>query len=640
MNAAASLWSPVAVGTLTLRHRLIMAAMGTGFPTPEGAVTDRLIRYLARRAQGEIALVTTEAAAVDASGAPFPGVLRVDDDAQIPGLRRLVEAVHAHGAPISLQIYHAGRQMSRRVSGREPLAPSAIPCPLVRDVPRALDREEIPALVERFAAAADRARAAGFDAVEVHGAHGYLLHQFLTPLASQRTDEYGGGLRGRARFALDVVRRIRERVGRDFPLLVKLSAEDRLPGGLTLDDTLTVARWIEEAGVDALIVSAGTYGSFEWIVQPITLPPACLRAEAARFRRALHIPVVAVGRITDPAQAEDIVRSGDADLVAMGRPLLADPDLPRKARGGAPEGIRRCITCNECLARLMRAQPVHCAVNPEMGAEGQSAPAAAAPKRVAVVGGGPAGMQVALVARERGHAVTLFEAGAELGGRLRLADRPAYKQEVGALLPWFARRLAEAGVVIRLNAKVSASDIKRLAPDAVVVATGARDVLPDIPGIHEPYVLTAEQCLAGDPRGGGAAVVLGGGNTACEVACYLRERGWDVMILAPDRDLARDLESTTRKALLPELGRLGIRMLTETRAEEIRDGRVHYRHGASQRGHAPAALVVAALGVIPEDGLQRALEAEGWTVHAVGDCAGPGSIGDAIRAATELGGRL
>lgn len=640
MDAARSLWSPVAVGTLTLRHRLIMAAMGTGFATPEGAVTERLIRYLARRARGEVALVTTEAAAVDASGAPFPGVLRVDDDAQIPGLRRLAEAVHAHGTPASLQIYHAGRQMSRRVSGREPLAPSAIPCPLVRELPRALEGDEIPPLVERFAAAAARARAAGFDAVEVHGAHGYLLHQFLTPLANQRADDYGGDLRGRARFALEVVRRIRERVGRDFPLLFKLSAEDRLPGGLTLDDTLVVARWLEEGGVDALIVSAGTYGSFEWIVQPITLPPACLRAEAARFRRALRMPVVAVGRITDPAQAEDIVRSGDADLVAMGRPLLADPDLPRKAHAGAREGIRRCITCNECLARLMRAQPIRCAINPEMGAEAHVPPPAAVSKHVAVVGGGPAGMQVALVARQRGHDVTLFEANAELGGRLRLADRPAYKKEVGALLPYLARRLADAGVVTRLKVTVSAAEIRHLAPDAVVVATGARDVLPDIPGTPEPYVWTAEQCLAADPRGGGSAVVLGGGNTACEVACYLWERGWDVMILAPDRDLARDLESTTRKALLAELYRLGIRTLTETRAEEIRDRRVHYRDGAGRRCHTPAALVVAALGVVPEDGLRRALEADGWTVNAVGDCAGPGSIGDAIRAATELGARL
>ncbi len=641
METTASLWSPVTVGTLTLRHRLIMAAMGTGFPTPEGAVTDRLTRFLARRARGGIALVTTEATAVDASGAPFPAALRADDDARIPGLRRLADAVHGHGAPVSLQIYHAGRQMSRRLSGRQPVAPSVIPCPLVREIPRALEGDEIPPLIERYAAAAERARAAGFDALELHGAHGYLLHQFLTPLANQRTDDYGGDLRGRARFTLEVVRRVRERAGRDFPVLFKLSAEDHLPGGLTLDDTLTVARWLEEAGVDALIVSAGTYGSFEWVVQPITLPQGCLSAYAARFRHTVRIPVVAVGRINDAALADQIIRSGEADLVAMGRALLADPDLPRKAQAGRREEIRPCITCNECLAQLMRAQPITCAVNPEMGCEAQFPPApAATPKRVAVVGGGPAGMQAALVARERGHEVTLLEASPALGGRLRLADRPAYKKEVGALVPYLTRRLAQAGVVIRLNARASAEEIRRLAPHTVVVATGARDTLPEIPGIREPYVRTAEQCLAGDPRGRGTAVVLGGGNTACEVACYLRERGWEVTILAPDRDLARDLESTTRKALIPELSRLGIRVLQETRAEEIRDRQVRFVDGAGQRAAAPAALVVVALGVVPEEGLQQALEAAGWTVHAIGDCADPGRIGDAIRPATELGFRL
>ncbi|MFQ5830352.1 MAG: FAD-dependent oxidoreductase [Candidatus Methylomirabilia bacterium] len=630
-------WSPVTIGTLTLRHRLMMAAMGTGFASLEGAATDRLIRFLARRAAGGIALVTTEAAAVDLSGAPFPGVFRVDDDGHIPGLRRLADAVHTQGAPISLQVYHAGRQMSRRVSGRQPVAPSPVPCPLVRELPRPLEREEIGRLVERFADAAVRARAAGFDAVELHGAHGYLLHQFLTPLANQRTDEYGGDLRGRARFALEVVRRVRERVGRDFPILFKLSAEDRLPGGLVLEDLLTVGRWLQEAGVDALVVSAGTYGSFDWVVQPITLPQACLRAHAARCRQAVTIPVVAIGRINHPAVAEDILRSGDADLVAMGRALLADPDLPRKAQAGRGDDIRPCITCNDCLACLMKGQPIRCAVNPEMGCEASfPSPPARQPMRLVVVGGGLAGMQAALTARERGHDVTLLEMDRELGGRLRLSTQPAYAREAATLVGYLARRLGEAGVSVQLGTAATAEAIGRLAPDAVVAATGARTRMPEIPGIGQPQVQTAEQCLAGDPRGGGRAAVIGGGNTACAVACYLNERGWEVTLLAPGRDLARDLESVTRKGVLTELHRLKIRALCETRVEEIRNGEVCFCDDSGHRATVSATLVVVAQEVEPEDALRRTLEANGWRVHAVGDCAEPGDVTAAIHGATEV----
>ena len=641
MNGTASLWSPIHVGTLRLEHRLIMAAMGSGFASAGGRATDRLVRYLARRAEGGIALVTTEATAVDASGAPFPVALRADDDGTLEGLRRVAEAVHAHGVPISMQLYHAGRQMSLRVSGRQPVAPSAIPCPMVREMPRALEGEEIPALVERFAEAAARAREAGFDAIELHGSHGYLIHQFLTPLANQRTDQWGGDLAGRARFALAVVRRIRERLGRGFPLLYKLSAEDRLPGGLTLDDTLVFGRWLEEAGVDALIVSAGTYGSFQWIVQPLGWPQACLRAQAARFSETLRIPVAAVGRINDPAVAEEVVERGEADLVAMGRALLADPDLPRKARAGRREDLLRCITCNECLAQLMKAEPIRCAVNPEMGREAEFPPRPAAKRRrIVVVGGGPAGMQAAFVARRRGHEVTLLEAAEALGGRLRLADRPAFKREVGELAPHWARRLAQAGVAVRLGTPATREDIGRLGADIVVVAAGARVTLPALPGMDAPHVRSVEQCLAGDGRGAGPAVVLGGGNAACEAACYLREGGWEVTLLAPGRDVARDVEPQTRRGVAGKLRRLGVRIVTGARAEAIDAGAVRYTDAAGQPATASAALVVVEGTLTPDEALRRELEAEGITVFATGDSAAPGDLAAAVHGATDLALRL
>jgi 2,4-dienoyl-CoA reductase-like NADH-dependent reductase (Old Yellow Enzyme family)/thioredoxin reductase len=633
-----SLWSPVRIRALSLPHRLTMAAMGTGFASNEGAVTDRLVHYLARRAEGGVALVTTEAASVDPSGTPFPPALAVDHDGRIDGLRRLTAAVHARGARISMQIYHAGRQMSRRVSGRQPVAPSAVPCPLVREMPRALAADEVAALVDRFGAAAARARESGFDAVEIHGAHGYLIHQFLTPLANRREDDWGGDLRGRARFALDVVRQVRERVGPHFPIFFKLSAEDHLPGGLTIDDTLAVGRWLGESGVDALVVSAGTYASFDWIVQPITRPRGCLREYAARFRAGTGLPIVAVGRINDPRLADEIVTRGDADLVQMGRALLADPDLPRKARSGTP--IRPCITCNDCLADLMRASPIHCAVNPEMGREtGLPAPAASTRRRVAVVGGGPAGMQAALVARERGHDVTLIEASGALGGRLELADRPRYKREVGAFRAYLARRVAEAGVTIRLGARASLEDLRRLAADAVIAATGARLTYPAIEGARAPLVMTAEQCLASAPPAGGHAVVVGGGSTACEVACHLRELGWDVTLLVPRADLARDLESVTRHAVAGEVARLGVRVRRDARVEKIGDGVVRHADASGASTAESAALVVLADAHVAPDDSWREL-AGPWSLDAVGDSAEPGDLGAAIRSATDAASRL
>lgn len=634
---ASFLFRPIRVGALGLKNRMIMPAMGTAYANADGTVSDRMVRFLSRRAQGGVALVVTELAAVDPSGVAFEREFRVDDDRYLDGLHLLARSVKAAGAAVALQVYHPGRQMSSRFGRRQPVAPSAIPCPLIKEMPRALELGEIHELVEQFARAAARAKAAGFDAVELHGAHGYLLHQFLSPLSNQRTDAYGGDPERRARFPLEVVRRTRELVGRELAILYKLSAEDRLPGGLTLADTLPVARRLAEAGVDALTVSAGTYASFEWVVQPIVQPRGCLRAEASSFKRALDIPVVAVGRINDPALAEEILRNGDADLVALGRALLADPDLPRKVRQGRPDEVRRCIVCNECIRTVFMTQPLRCAVNPETGREAEFPPLPArAPKRVLVVGGGPGGMEAATVACQRGHTVTLLEARGELGGTLRIADRAGYKREVGSLAPSLARRLEEVGVAVKLKTPATVERVRELEPDVVIIATGARSVMPEVPGIDEPYVCTAEECLAGEPAPGGEAVILGAGDTACEVACFLRERGFGVTMLARGTKVARNLEPVTRKAVTRLVQALGIRVLIQVQVEEIRDREVRLRDASGQRMAIPATLVVIAQGVVQDDRLRRALEAEGRAVYALGDCVKPGNVADAMHAAADI----
>lgn len=635
---AESLFTPVRVGSLVLPNRLVMAAMGTDFAEPDGRISDRLIAFLARRARGGVGLIVTEATAVAASGAPFPGVPRADDGRYLDGLARLARAVKAEGARVALQLYHAGRQMSVRLSGIQPVAPSAIPCPMIRTLPRALEAGEIEELVERFALAAARARAAGFDAVELNGGHGYLLHQFLSPLSNARDDAWGGDAGRRSGFPLAVVARIRERLGRDFPLLYKLSAEEHLAGGLTLADTVPVARRLVEAGVDAVVASAGTYASFGWLVQPALRPQGCLRGHAAALKAALPVPVVAVGRLQDPAMLEVMLRAGEADLFALGRALLADPDWPEKARRGDPVAIRPCIACNQCLRRLFGPEPINCSVNPEAGRESEEGPVTTpAPRRVVVVGGGPAGMMAASLARERGHAVTLLEAEGALGGRLRAAARVPYRGEMGQLARHLAARLSRLGVEVRLGARATPESVTALGADAVIRATGGRPGIPDVPGIGHPSVLTAERLLLDGVAEAGPVVVVGDTFVACDLAETLDAAGVPVTLLCPvdQRRLAVEAEGVTRRALLAALEERRIPILYEAVLTAVRDGEVEYRARDGLLAALPAARVALALGAEDDAPGAAAWAGAAPVVSSIGDCLTPGGVLGAMHGADE-----
>ncbi|MGQ9497439.1 MAG: oxidoreductase [Desulfotomaculales bacterium] len=646
MNHFIKLFEPVQIGAMQLKNRIVKPPMVTNYATDDGAVTERLKAYHAARARGGVGLIIVEAAYVHPGGRGFSRELGIYADDLIPGLRTLADAVHAHGAKIAIQLYHGGRQTSSKVTGSPIVAPSPIPWAEDQEVPRELTVEGIRALVDAFGEAARRAKEAGFNAVEVHGAHGYLINEFLSPLSNRRTDAYGGTLENRMRFPLEVVAKVREKVGPDFPVIYRLSAVEFVPGGLTMEETAVFAQRLVEAGVNAIHVSAGIYASSAMIIPPMAVPRGCHVQYAAAIREATgaRVPVIAVGRIKDPAMAERILQEGKADLVAMGRALLADPDLPRKAAEGRPDDIRKCIACNQgCIDRLFKDLDITCLCNALCGHEAEyDFPAPAAEKKtVLVVGGGPAGLEAARVAALRGHRVILYEAGEALGGQLRLAGKPPHKEDMQDLESFLTTQVAKLGVVVELGRGADAGTVKAVKPNVIVVATGAIPAMPAIPGIEMNHVVPAWDVLDDKVAVGQKVLIIGGGLVGCETAEFLADRGKDVTVVEMMPDVATDVGPLTRAPLLERLDRKKVRLLTGARVQTIEaDGVLVEREGRVEK-LGDIDNVVIAVGATPNLEFVRSLgETGGTAFYTVGDCAKPRRIIDAIHEAFRVASQI
>lgn len=618
------LFTPIKIGTMELKNRLVMPPMVTNYATIGGAVTDRLITHYATRATGGVGLIDVEATAIDPRGKLSSYNLCLHDDAMIPGLRGLAEAIHQGGAKAAIEIAHAGRQTSKAIVGVQPVAPSAIPYG-GGEVPRELGVGEIQDLVEAFAQAARRAKEAGFDAVNFHMAHGYLVNQFLSPHPNKRTDEYGGNLENRARFAVEIIKRTRELVGSDYPLLSRINGADLVDGGLTIEEGKAIAQILEKAGLNALDVSAAMYENPEDGEGPMAQPRGYLTHLSAAVKQVVSIPVLAVGRINDPILADQLLVEGKADLVNMGRALLADPDLPRKAAAGRLEDICPCIACNEgCIERLDLDLTITCTVNPLLGREAQFPIAPAEkPRRVLVAGGGPGGMEAALVAAQRGHKVTLCEKQAELGGLWNLSGVPPYKEEVRNLVPYLRRELAKAGVEILTNREVNRALIEQLKPEAVVVATGSKPTGLDIPGADGDNVVPAWDVLRGQARVGKQVVVIGGGEVGLETAEYLADQGKEVAVLEMQGAVAQDMGTRARNMLLDRLPQKGVNLIVSATATAFEGSAVFLdRAGLSEKLQGVDTIVLAT-GARPDTTVADQLEGLGYEVHLIGDCARP-----------------
>ncbi|MDP4978547.1 MAG: FAD-dependent oxidoreductase [Desulfobacterales bacterium] len=632
------LFTPFQIKNLTLKNRIVLPPLASFLIEKGGGITDRAVEHYRRRAAGGPAMVIMEACAVSPEGVVSENQARIDSDRLIEGLARIAAAIRAEGAVPAIQIHHAGRQTSAKVIKRLPMAPSPLPCPAIRGDVAPLTVEQIRELVNKFADAAVRSREAGFELLEIHGAHGYLINQFLSRYSNIREDAYGGDIAGRTRFALDIIAEIRNRLGSSFPISFKISAQEFVPDGLTVEESIDILKLLVTAGIDAVQVSAGNDSTPEWICQPMFMQKACLVESAAAIKKALKIPVMAVGRINDPWTADNIIAKGMADLVCIGRGLMADPEMPIKAQEGRFDEIRTCIACNTCMQSIYRKGRLECLVNPALGREQemQIVPTTQ-PKKVMVVGGGPGGLNAAWVAAKRGHEVHLYEKQTYLGGQLVPGSKTAYKREMQSLINFQKRQVELNGVICHMGQEVTAETVQKENPDVVILATGSRPVLPPVEGIDEALVVTFDVVLNGNVQENKPTVIIGGGSTGCEVAYHLSEMGSPVTIVELMPKIGGDIEAVTKKLLLRKLKENNVRILTEHRLLRVGKNSLVVAGPDGIETIIEAQRVVIAIGIRQDDTIHQQIKSLGYETHVIGDCLEPRTAKSAIYEGAKLG---
>jgi len=613
--------------------------MGTKHASKEGYVTDQVKDYFEARAQGGAGLIIVEATLVHPGGRAYENLLEITDDKFIPGLNELVRVIHKHDAKAAIQLQHCGRLAKSRLTGMQPMAPSPIPSP-GGEVPRELTVEEIKEIIGYFADAAVRAKRAGFDGIEIHGAHGYLIDQFLSPSSNKRKDNYGGGVQNRARLLIEIIKAVKGVVGGGFPVWCRINAmEYGTEGGTTLEEAKETARLAQEAGSNAIHVSA--HGPKAQQHRQTLKPVSGVFADLAEgIKEVVTVPVIVVGRIT-PEAGERILSEGKADLVAIGKALLTDPEIPNKVASGKVEEIKPCILCMACRDDLFATGvSVRCQVNPAMGREAEfEIVRAKTAKKVLVVGGGPAGMEAARVAALRGHKVTLWEKSPRLGGQLNYAIVPPYKNGIEPLIKYFETQMRKLDVKIEFRKAPTAAMVKKFQPEAAVVATGSVPIIPETCRDKRNNMVTALEVLGGYKEVRERVVVVGGGRIGCEVAEFLAERYKDVMILEMLEEIGSDIGLSLRPAIVERLKAAGIQIETRIKIVEITEkGVTGLRNGSSE--FFSAGTIVIAVGMKSERQLAEILEGIVPEIHIIGDCVEPRKIREAITDGYSVGLKL
>ena len=638
-----TMFSPVQIGTVTVPNRFVVPPMGNNLANTDGTLSDRSRSYYQARAKGGFGLITIESTVVyrEAKGGPRKPCLFSDDT--VESFRRVADACHAYGAKVSIQLQHAGPEGNSALTGYPLKAASAMPASAGREIPEAVSNEEVYRIIECYGDAARRAQQAGIDMVEVHCAHGYLVSTFISQRTNNRTDEFGGCFENRMRLPRLIIENIRRKTGGNLPILCRINACDEVEGGQSVQDAAAVAAYLEqECGVDALHVTRAVHLHDEFMWAPGVTHGGFNADLVTEIKRAVSVPVIAVGRFTEPQYAELLVKQGRADLIAFGRQSIADPELPAKARNGQLETLSPCIGCLlGCVPNMFAGKPITCAVNPCVGRECELSPAPEK-KRVTVVGGGPGGLYAAWACAVRGHQVTLAEKASELGGNFRIAAYPTGKGQLTEAIRSMIVKCQQAGVDLRCGVEADEMLLRSLAPDAIILATGSTPLILPIPGLSDCGYVTAQDMLDGKAQMGKCVLVVGGGMVGCEAAEYLAERGHQVAVIEMKDVIAADVTPENRRYMFQNFEENHVLLRSGAKVTQFYTDGVDYALAdgstGSLRGYDN---IVLAMGSRSNTALKDTAEKVAGQVLVIGEAAkAPGNAvlatGDALEAALKI----
>lgn len=614
-----------------------MPGMSTNFGTANGEITDRLIRYYQERAQGGVGLIITEFVCIDSEfGKAAVNQLCIDDDQFIPGFQRLASAIHTSGTKLFAQLHHGGGESSSTlIDGKQIVAPSPVICKAIGEEPRELTTSEVKDLVQKFIQAAYRCKLAGIDGVELHGAHGYLINQFLSPNTNIRSDEYGGSFKNRIRFLEEIVVGIKQKCGNDYPVTVRLSVNEFDEGGMDIALSKEVSKYLEKIGVDGIHASSGNYNSMDTVIESPVFEQGWRVYLAEEMKKEVAIPVITVGNIRQPEFVEAIIADGKADFVAIGRGHIADSQWVRKVSEGREKEIRMCISCLHCV---YSKEHIECSVNVRAGRELEfpELEKIEGDRRVVIVGGGPGGMEAAKVLSEKGFQVTIFEKTDRLGGQLNFVTEPVYKKKTKWYVDYMKNELERLHVDVRLNTEGSVEEIKSLNPYAIILATGSKPFLPNMDGVQHPHVCNYMEVKQDQiVLTGKKVAVLGSGMVCYSTSRGLAEQGNHVTYVELPTKSGSKISNLTRLRLFEKLKKLNVEIITDHGVDKILSNGVLLEDQSGLEKELKVDQVVIAMGVTAYNPLEETLKLQFDHVFVIGDAAGSASLAEATRGGFE-----